>query len=182
MFKKILLFISAIFIALFTTGCGGKAPKVNSKVVYKSVKVVYVDTDIPLNKSISGAIQDECALDNRLLESVKDAAKANDIKVVSKANEKNANTLKLKILDAVSSGNAFSGHRKFVIAGGELYENDKVIASFKVARRSGGGFFGSYKSSCAILGGCTSSIANDIVKWLKSPTNNAILGDTRLLR
>ena len=184
MFKKVVVLMVGLLVSLSIVGCGRAAPKpANNKVVYKSIDKVYLESNIPLNKYISGNIQDECALDTRLLDNLKEAAADNNIELIvgGKPGPKDA-VLKLKIDNALSSGNAFIGHRKFVVVGGELYEGSKKITEFQVARRSGGGFFGGYKSSCAVLGGCTKTIAQDIVQWLKNPTENALLGNRELLR
>ncbi|WP_294965848.1 hypothetical protein [Sulfurimonas sp.] len=183
MLKKIILLASSVILILSVSGCGGKATTPKPVVIYKNVDKIYLDTNIPVDKFIAENIQSECALGTRLLDSVKIVAEKNNIEVIldGKPNS-DENILKLNIIDAVSSGNAFIGHNKFVIASGELFEGDKKIASFKVARRSNGGFFGAYKSSCAVLGGCTATMAKDIIAWLKAPTKDAILGDRRLLR
>jgi len=183
MYSKIFLLFMGIALSFTFSGCGGKSPKVANKVIYKSVTQVYIDSNIPVDSYISKNIQDECSLDTRLLGSLTKLANSSGIKTVTNKQENSAqNILKLEILDAVSSGNAFTGHKKFVVAKGELYEGSKKIASFKVARTSSGGFFGAYKSSCAVLGGCTTSISKDIVAWLKAPIDNAVLGDRYLLR
>jgi len=183
MYKTILLLLSSFLLVFSTTGCGSKTVKVKPKVIYKSVTKVYIDTNIPLDDSIAQNIQAECALDTRLLNSIKVASKLYHIEVVlDKKASATENSLKLKLIDAVSAGNAFSGHKKFVVASGELFEGKKKIASFKVARKSGGGMFGGYKSSCAVLGGCTVTMAKDIAKWLDAPTQNAMLGDSHLIK
>ncbi len=85
--------------------------------------------------------------------------------------------LEVFITDAVSSGNAFVGHRKFVAVEGTLYEGGEKVASFQGSRYSGGGAFGGYKGSCSVLGRCSKAIGKDIANWLKNPTDGASLGD-----
>ena len=189
MLKRVTLLVFSIALIFSVGGCGKRpaASKVkaqeNTKASYHGVSKIYIDTKIPLNGTIAPNIKSECALDKRLVENIQAAGAAQNIEVVlnGKAGAK-GNVLKLKITDAVSAGNAFIGHRKFVVASGELYEGKKKVASFKSARLSGGGFFGGYKSSCAVLGGCTSTMAKDIVQWLKAPTQNAMLGDKHLIK
>ena len=86
-------------------------------------------------------------------------------------------TLKLEISDAVSAGNAFIGHRKFVEVKGSLWENGEVIGSFRGQRSSGGGAFGAYKGSCAVLGRCVKTLGKDIAAWLKNPVDGARVGE-----
>lgn len=182
MLKKITLLVASLLLLFSVGGCGKKPAAPKGKVVYHSVSKIYIDTNVPVDSKIAQNIRSECALGSRLVESIKKVAAAQHIEVVlnKKASAKE-NSLKLKIVDAVSAGNAFTGHKKYVVASGELFEGKHKVASFKSARLSGGGVFGGYKSSCAVLGGCTTSMAKDIVRWLQSPTENGILGDGHLI-
>lgn len=85
--------------------------------------------------------------------------------------------LQVEITEAVSQGNAFIGHRKFVAVAGTLYENGSVVASFDGQRSSGGGFAAGYKSSCAVLGRCVKALGKDIAAWLANPIDEAELGE-----
>lgn len=85
--------------------------------------------------------------------------------------------LAMEITDAVSSGNAFIGHRKFVGIRGTLWENGEKIASFDGQRGSGGGMWAQYKSSCAVLGRCVKRLGKDVAEWLENPEDDAELGD-----
>ena len=62
---------------------------------------------------------------------------------------------------------------------GELYDRGKQIGSFRAKRFSGGGAFGAFKGTCAIIGRCTKTLGQDIATWLAAPTQNAELGDAR---
>jgi len=85
--------------------------------------------------------------------------------------------LEVVISDAISGGNAFIGHRKYVAVEGTLYEDGKKVASFTGGRYSGGGALGGYKGSCSVLGRCTKALGKDIAGWLKNPEDGASLGD-----
>jgi len=85
--------------------------------------------------------------------------------------------LQLEINDAVSQGNAFIGHQKFVRVKGTLWENGTRLASFDGQRSSGGGFAAGYKSSCAVLGRCVKALGKDIAAWLADPVDEAELGE-----
>lgn len=185
MLKKITILIASALLLLSIGGCrkSPKVAKVEGKAVYHAVTKIYIDSNVPVDSKIAQNIQSECALGSRLVANIDKVARAQNIDVVLDGKAKGKeNTLKLKIIDAISTGSAFTGHRKYVVASGDLYEGKKKVASFKSARLSGGGMFGGYKSSCAVLGGCTTTMAKDIVKWLKSPTENAMLGDTHLIK
>jgi hypothetical protein len=73
----------------------------------------------------------------------------------------------LRIENALSSGNAFIGHRKQVTTSAKLYANGKEIARSTHTRDSMGGFTGGFKGSCAVLERCANTLANDITTWLK---------------
>ncbi|SHF36545.1 hypothetical protein SAMN04487965_2044 [Microbulbifer donghaiensis] len=75
--------------------------------------------------------------------------------------------LKLSILNATSSGNAWSGHRKSVTIEAELYKDGELIDSFQNARNSSGGFGGGFKGSCDVLERCVHTLGNDVAKWIK---------------
>lgn len=85
--------------------------------------------------------------------------------------------LHLEISDAVSRGNAFIGHSKFVTVKGTLWENGKSIASFDGQRSSMGGFMAGYKGSCSVLGRCVKTLGKDIATWLESPVDGASIGE-----
>jgi hypothetical protein len=62
---------------------------------------------------------------------------------------------------------------------GELFDKGKQIGSFRATRFSGGGAFGGFKGTCAIIGRCSKTLGSDIAGWLGAPTQNAQLGDAR---
>lgn len=130
---------------------------------------------------IANKIIDECTtLGSKLSSFTKSYAgkKGVDINLVeSISTSASGKTLKLEISDAVSSGNAFIGHHKFVKVRGSLWENGEKIASFKGKRSSGGGAFGGYKGSCSVLGRCVKTLGKDIAAWLVNPTDGATIGE-----
>ncbi|WP_444938114.1 hypothetical protein [Microbulbifer sp. JMSA002] len=75
--------------------------------------------------------------------------------------------LKLSILNALSSGNAWLGHRKSVSIEAELYNNGKLVDSFTNTRNSSGGFGANFKNSCQVLQRCVHTLGNDVAKWMK---------------
>ena len=85
--------------------------------------------------------------------------------------------LELEIDQAVSQGNAFIGHRKFVGVRGTLWEDGQRVATFDGERSSGGGFAAGYKSSCAVLGRCVKALGKDIAAWLENPVDEAEIGE-----
>jgi len=85
--------------------------------------------------------------------------------------------LKIEIVNAISQGNLIIGHSKFVEVEGTLYEEGEIIGSFYGTRSSGGGFFGGYKGSCAVLGRCVKTLGKDIAAWLKDPRLDSRIGE-----
>lgn len=75
--------------------------------------------------------------------------------------------LKLEIVDAISAGNAFIGHRKSVAISAELFENGELVDTFSATRDSGGGFMGGFKGSCSVLHRCVNTLGNDVAKWVR---------------
>lgn len=78
---------------------------------------------------------------------------------------KEGKTIKLEIMNAVSSGNAFTGHHKSVSISATLYNDGKEMDSYSGTRDSGGGFMGGFKGSCAVLYRCVNTLGNDVAKW-----------------
>lgn len=75
--------------------------------------------------------------------------------------------LDVQIDDAVSAGNAFSGHAKFMQATGVLYRDGERIGETTYTRNSMGGMFGGYKGSCAVLGRNSKALGKDFATFLK---------------
>lgn len=144
-------------------------------------KVVIADQAPYSNKDIvSSAIVSECDLPHRVIEQLNAGLAKNGIEAKTVAEPKpdsGDNVLLVEIAAAESSGNAFMGHHKGVTVTGKLFQKGKQVATFVDTRVSGGGAFGGYKGSCAVLGRCTVTIGEDIARWLKSPVNGAKLGD-----
>lgn len=128
------------------------------------------------------AVQAECQLPEKVSQSVKEYAgkEFDEVKMVDKVSAKTpGNALAMQIVEVQGvSGGAWTGP-KAVVVEGKLYRNGKVAGSFKATRFSGGGAFGAYKNTCSILSRCTKAIGKDVAGWLKSPTMNAKLGDTK---
>ena len=133
-----------------------------------------------LGNSIAHNIKHECGLNQQLSDYIKESAEEKGVElrgadVIDTGGP--GNILKLEITHAVSRGNAFTGHRKVTAVREELFDNGKLLASFTGSRNSGGGAFGGFKGSCAVLGRTVKILGKDIATWLKQPSNNAQLGD-----
>ena len=138
-------------------------------------------TPYQADHDIAKKIIDECTtLGSKLASFTKSFASKKDIKInlVDSINTSaSGKTLKVEISDAVSAGNAFIGHRKFVEVKGSLWENGKKIGSFRGQRSSGGGAFAGYKGSCSVLGRCVKTLGKDIAAWLENPKERTRIGE-----
>jgi len=148
-------------------------------------KTVYIKSIIPYAPMapVAANIKAECTIDQQLSEFIVASAQEIGVNIVVKDNiEKNDIQLKVEIVDAVSRGGAFRGHNKYVTISGALVQGGKQYQSFKAARISGGGFWGAYKSSCAVLGRTVKALGKDVGMWLANPIDGTKLGDVYLIR
>jgi hypothetical protein len=132
------------------------------------------DADIP------GAVKKECKLEEQLPDFVAQFGKEKGLtfEMVPQVETNHAGrVLDLQIYEAVADGNAFMGHHKSVSVKGKLYQDGKVVASFKARRNSMGGAFGGFKGNCSVLGRSVEAIGEDIAGWLAAPKMDALLGD-----
>jgi hypothetical protein len=130
--------------------------------------------------AIKGAIKRECQIDTQLSEFIESYGRENGLEVARTPQAKdtaNGRVLQVEIIDSVSQGNAFIGHRKATEIAGTLYQDGAAVASFRGMRVSGGGFFGGFKRSCSVLGRTVKALGSDVASWLKKPYDNALLGD-----
>jgi len=129
---------------------------------------------------IAGKIKRECTIDTQMPGFIAEYGKNEhiDVQLVDKADkDMQGRVLLLKIIDARSSGNAFIGHHKSMTVSGELYQDGKMIGSFKGRRNSMGGVFAGFKGSCSVLGRTAKALGEDIARWLAHPGENDMLGD-----
>lgn len=148
-------------------------------------KIVYIKPYVRFapNSRVAQNIKSECTLQKSLSQSIVKYAKSNGLNVVIKNNIK-SNELKLdvQIEQAISSGNAAVGHNKFVTISGAIIKGNKKYYTFDAARLSGGGYFGVYRTSCSVLNRIASALGRDVANWLANPYDQAMMGDTQLIR
>lgn len=143
--------------------------------IYMSQTAPYSDT-----KLITKAILDECELPQQQSELIAQLASAKGILVVRDNEAVTAGKgriLQVEITNAISTGNAFVGHRKQVSVKGRLFENGTEIGDFSGIRSSMGGAFAGYKGSCSVLGRCVKTLAQDISSWLQNPAKDSRIGE-----
>lgn len=176
-----------ISVSLIVAGCGGHARKDDSMAAAgptgPAVTAVTIQKSIPYaqNNAIADNIKSECDLNNKLSNFIQSASATHSINVTQKdeiAKEDQGQVLIVEIVDAISSGNAFIGHNKFTKIKGELYTDGALTGSFIGTRHSGGGAFGGWKGSCAVLGRTVKALGSDVAKFLTAPGMNARLGES----
>jgi hypothetical protein len=132
--------------------------------------------------SVPDAVRAECDLPNKVSRFVQEYSQKGFDKVTL-ADRVSASTpgqaLALKIVGLTGTGGGAWSGPKHVTVEGTLWENGKVKGTFTATRYSGGGAFGGYKGTCAILGRCTKAIGKDVASWLQAPTMHAKLGDAK---
>ncbi|NPA60226.1 MAG: hypothetical protein GXO30_07170 [Epsilonproteobacteria bacterium] len=183
MLKYINSIIMAFVIGVVMSGCGGSEPKPSSSSAVLGMKNIYVSSKATYNGNIAQNIKTECKIDSQVIHWLQAYAKKQNINIVIDGKPTaNDSVLKISITDAISQrAFGYGGHNKYVTISGKLYEGNKLKSSFMAARRSGGGYFGAYRSSCSVLGSCAKTLGRDTASWLKNPTDGAKLGDAYLI-
>ena len=188
MFRNVKIILLAVVSIALIAGCDGpprpgyKAEPVkvsaDAKTIYVSSKATYT------GKQIAQNIKDECKIDSQVIDFIKVYAAKSNVNVIIDGKPKaNDTVLKISIVDAISArGMGYGGHNKYVIIKGKLYKGKKLQSSFTAARKSGGGYFGMYRSSCSVLGSCAKTLGRDTAGWLVTPTKDAKLGDLFLIQ
>ena len=128
---------------------------------------------------IRDAVKQECDLDGKLTQFVEQFAAGHYATIVTDSNTGSADaqilTMEIEEVQGAAGG-AWSG-AKSVVVKGSLSQKGKLLGDFKARRYSGGGMFGGYKGTCAILGRCVKTLGKDVAEWLAHPTSQAVLGD-----
>jgi hypothetical protein len=128
---------------------------------------------------IRDAVKQECSLDEKLTQFIKDNAAGQYANIITDANSgpADAQVLTLEIEEVQgAAGGAWSG-AKSVIIKGSLSQKGKMLGDFKARRYSTGGMFAGYKGTCAILGRCVKTLGKDVAEWMAHPAPQAVLGD-----
>lgn len=129
--------------------------------------------------NVRQAVKNECQLPEKLSGFIRDYAEDQyaNIETGLGAAPKNAQILKVEIIDTSGAGGGAWSGGKMVMIKGSLSQNGKALGDFKGRRFSGGGMWGQYKGTCAILGRCVKALGKDVANWLSDPDNGAVLGD-----
>lgn len=135
-------------------------------------EIAFTSTDAAPQK-----VQDECGLQTDIPKYLSKYAKK-EVVLVDELNPE-GRRLELEISHAYAPGGGAWSGAKYVEVRGQLMEGETQVGSFTGSRYSTGGMFGGFKGTCSIVGRCGKAIAKDIAEWLKNPTENALLGDSK---
>ena len=176
---------SVIALVLITlAGCASHSTKESTSSPEPQTKSIATGTlaiqDIVFNDDagVPEAVKKECNLLKELSEHIKTANASQYATILEGSSAPaNADVLKVEIINLVGpGGGAWSGGKSVMIKG-SLSRQGKHISSFKALRVSGGGVWGGYMGTCAILGRCVTTLGEDVAGWLKNPVDGAKLGD-----
>lgn len=126
---------------------------------------------------IADNVRTECNLPAYQGAAFERAAEAAGIQIERKSTKDLAGApraIRLQILNALSAGNAFMGHRKQVTLTAKLFREGAEVSTFKATRESMGGIAAGFKGSCAVLERCADTLGEDLARWLKG--QSAIVG------
>jgi hypothetical protein len=175
-FNFLYLFVSLL--ALNGCASNGEAP---TQSIQHTGTGTLVIKPIEFNKDayIRDAVKQECNLIGKLTQFIDKNAAAQYARIITNSDPIPADAQVLNIeIEQVdgAAGGAWSGS-KAVLIKGVLTKNGKKLGDFKARRYSGGGMFGGYKGTCAILGRCVRTLGSDVAKWLSHPKSKAMLGN-----
>lgn len=166
---------------LVLSGCANHGAKQPTQPVQHTGTGTLVIKPVSFKKDayIRENVKQECNLDGKLSQFIEENAAGQYASIVTNSDSRPAGAQILTIeIESVqgAAGGAWSGAKDVVIKG-TLTQNGKTLGDFKARRYSGGGMFGGYKGTCAILGRCVKALGRDVAEWLANPTRQAVLGD-----
>ncbi len=177
--------LAVILVLATLSSCGGskgvKSEAGSASVTSGSGPVLVVSDQIPFaqNAEVRQAVRDDCRLPDKLSQFIRQYVADYSSQIISDPTKapKGAQILIAEIYSVTGGGGGTWSGGKSVSVQGRLEQDGKIIGTFKGRRFSGGGVFGGYKGTCAIMGRCVKTLGRDIAEWLRQPTDNAILGD-----
>ncbi len=173
-----LLFLFILLLGL--NACATKS-KTTSQPVQSTGTGTLLINPVSFNKQayIREAVRNECNLDGKLVQFIEQYAAGQYAKIItgSSTGSRDAQILTIEIEQVQGGGGGAWSGGKMVLINGKVTQNGRVLGDFKGRRYSGGGMFGGYKGTCAILGRCVKALGKDIAEWLTHPASKAVLGD-----
>ena len=130
--------------------------------------LVQVPAAFDPNAAVSDAVRRECGVDVLLGNGVFTRVKARfpESAALQGSAAGNAKVLNLTILSVNAAGGGGWSGRKAVTVRADLVQSGKIVATTLKERSSGGGAFGGFKGTCAILDRVTAALGADVASWL----------------
>lgn len=130
------------------------------------------------NAQVPEKVRAQCGLETRIPKAIADHS--TDVELVSgKTNHAQGRVLEVTIHDVHAPGGGVFSGPKWGNVTGELYENGKLVGSFRARRSTMGGPWGTFMGSCSILDRVSNALGQDIATFLTAPRLDAALGDAR---
>lgn len=176
---KLKLAVLCVF-AIGLSGCQTKGAKPVESVVHSGTGTLLIKPIVfKKDAYIRDAVKQECNLDGKLAQFIDEYAASQYAQIITDGAKgpADAQVLEIEIESVMGAGGGAWSGAKDVVINGVLTQKGKKLGDFKGRRFSGGGMFGGYKGTCAILGRCVKTLGRDVSEWLRNPTDKGVLGD-----
>lgn len=181
MWQRIAMIVvsAALVSCAASNGSSSRTPSASAPSGSGPILVVQDQIPFSTDAEVRKVIRSDCQLPNKLSHFIKEYASGYSSQILSDAAKapKGAQLLTVEIYNVTGGGGGAWSGGKSVSIRGTLRQDGKIIGGFKGRRFSGGGMFGAYKGTCAIMGRCVKTLGRDVAEWLRHPSNNAMLGD-----
>ena len=178
--RVVVILFSILLVSCVTSNdSGSEKPLASAQPGSGPVLVVQDHIPFSAEADVREEIRNECQLPKKLSHFIQDFAATYSRRVLSDAAKapKDAQILMVEITNVSGGGGGAWSGGKSVSIQGYLQQDGKTVGSFKGRRFSGGGMFGAYKGTCAIMGRCVKALGRDVAEWLRHPSPDAVLGD-----
>ena len=132
--------------------------------------------------SVPDTLKDKCELETTVVEAVEAFAKHDFYKIdfvdsISPSTPGRALAITISDLSGLSGG-VWSGPKHLTIDC-TLWQNGRIMATFRATRVAGTAALGSYRGTCEMLERCAKNLGKDVAAWLKNPSINTTVGKLR---
>lgn len=153
---------------------GGRPPAVGGGAISLVRRAPLLDAE-----SMPADVRAECNPEEGLIKFIAEEASEEGftVSLVDGAEGVAGVVLDVQIVSILATGGGAWSGPKQVRCQGVLSQDGAVIGEFRGQRTSGGGMYGGFKGTCAILEICLEELGEDITEWLMAPTMDGRLGE-----